>query len=154
MYRACDLTRPDESGDTHVTMLLCVFLKSGDSGASLVHQCWLESAYDLHPYSAKCLLSHLPVLLVKMNRDLLSGLPMLSCFGPVGSYGKCAQFTKTWLFPGGYRLSFDAHTRTPCSGTAITSTLTCFLVYFLAGDTRFMFPYKNHLSHVTTCSLS
>ena len=83
----------------HVTMLLMCF--------SEVHQ-YISAGWNLHPYSAKHLtvLSHLPVLFVKINCDLLSGLPMLSCFGPVSSHGKCkgkcAQFTKTGLLPGGY----------------------------------------------------
>ena len=67
--------------------------------------------------------------------------------------GKCAQFTKTGLLPGGRH---SIHKGAPFSSTADASTPTCVFVYFPAGDARidevharFMIPHNNRLGHAT-----
>ena len=53
----------------------------------------------------------------------------------LGSYGKCTQVTKTVLLPGGHHSMLAQGT--PFSWTENASTLTGFLAYFLACETRF-----------------
>ena len=65
------------------------------------HQCWVPGYLfpePPYPYSVRCLLSHLPVLFNIICQD--ERHPALR-FLYQGSYGKCAQFTKTALLPDG-----------------------------------------------------
>jgi hypothetical protein len=72
----------------------------------------------------------------------------------LGSYGKCAQFTKPALLPDSImRCSYKDSLFKYCKCFYIDLFLSQ-LAYFLAGDQGIMSSYKNRLNHITACSLS